>query len=443
MTMTDTHKWQMLALAVVIGALCYLLAPVLTPFAIAALVAYLGDPLVDRLERYFSRSFSVTLVFLLFALATLIALVLLVPLIERQVGKLIEQFPRYVTYVQEAVLPWIERTFDVQIDRLDPGSLINVVKGHWQQAGGFASTVLGGISKSGLAVLAWVANVVLLPVLVFYLLRDWDILVARIRELLPRTIEPVVSRLARESDEVLGGFLRGQLSVMFVLGTIYAVGLWMVGLDVGLLIGMLAGLVSFIPYLGAIVGVGAGVIAALVQFGDISSVVLVLIVFGVGQTVESFLLTPWLVGDKIGLHPVAVIFAIMAGGQLFGFFGVLLALPVAAVAMVLLRYAHERYTQSGLYGGGAPAALAAADTRPAGPDPADAGGAGLDATDRAAASVESLVPTPATRGASLDQTPEDESAPAGSGMPLPSEDETGSGDGRQRRRRRRKPKPGS
>ena len=242
MAMSDTHKWQMLALAVLLGALCYLLAPVLTPFAIAALLAYLGDPLVDRLERYFSRSFSVTLVFMLFAVGALIAVVLLVPLIERQVSKLIEQFPRYVAYVQDAVLPWVERTFDTRIDRIDPGSLIAVVKSHWQQAGGIASTVLGGLSKSGLAVLAWVANVLLLPVLVFYLLRDWDILVGRVRELLPRAIEPVVSRLAGEADDVLGGFLRGQLSVMVALGTIYAVGLWIVGLDVGLLIGMLAGL---------------------------------------------------------------------------------------------------------------------------------------------------------------------------------------------------------
>ena len=368
--MTDTQKWQLLALVVLHGGLFYLLAPVLTPFAIAALVAYLGDPLVDRLEaRRLSRSAAVTVVFLLFSLLALLGVLLVVPMIEREVSKLIEQFPRYVSYVQEAVLPWVERTLGLRIDRLDPGSLIEVVKQHWQQAGGFAKSLLGGLSKSGLAVLAWVANILLLPVLVFYLLRDWDVLVERVRELLPRPIEPVVRRLAHESDLVLGSFLRGQLSVMLALGTIYAVGLWMVGLDVGLLIGMLAGMVSFIPYLGAIFGVGAGVIAALVQFGDLWHVALVLIVFGVGQTVESFVLTPWLVGDKIGLHPVAVIFAIMAGGQLFGFFGVLLALPVAAVVMVVLRYAHERYTQSAFYGvrdeGAAmtaPAAEAVADT---------------------------------------------------------------------------------
>ena len=141
---------------------------------------------------------------------------------------------------------------------------------------------------------------------------------------------------------------------MLSLGVIYSVGLWLVGVDLALLIGMLAGLVSFVPYLGMIIGLGAALIATLVQHGDLFHIVLVCAVFGAGQMIESFLLTPWLVGDKIGMHPVAVIFAIMAGGQLFGFLGVLLALPVAAVVMVVLRWLHARYTESSLYGGDGP-----------------------------------------------------------------------------------------
>jgi predicted PurR-regulated permease PerM len=354
---SDTQKWQLLALTVILGGLLYLLAPVLTPFAVAALFAYLCDPLVDRLEaRRFSRSLSVSLVFLLFILLWVLALLILVPMLERQVMKLFEQFPKWVSYLQEAILPRVEQYTGTSLQRLDPSSLMSMLKEHWQQAGGFAQSVLDGLSSSGMALLAWVANLVLLPVLIFYLLRDWDVLIERVRELLPRAIEPTVSRLAGQADDVLGAFLRGQLSVMIALGTIYSLGLMLVGVDLGLLIGMVAGLISFIPYLGAIVGVGAGVVAALVQYGDVWHVVLVLAVFGIGQTVESFLLTPWLVGDRIGLHPVAVIFAIMAGGQLFGFFGVLLALPVAAVAMVGLRYLHERYTASALYGGASPPA---------------------------------------------------------------------------------------
>jgi predicted PurR-regulated permease PerM len=170
----------------------------------------------------------------------------------------------------------------------------------------------------------------------------------------PRDHIGTVSRLAKESDQVLGAFLRGQFSVMVVLGVLYAVGLWAVGLDLGLLIGFIAGLVSFVPYLGPATGVILGVLAALVQYGDWAHVALVLGVFGIGQVIESYVLTPRMVGDKIGLHPVAVVFAIMAGGQLFGFLGVLLALPVAAIANVLLRYAHERYTHSRLYAGERP-----------------------------------------------------------------------------------------
>jgi predicted PurR-regulated permease PerM len=351
--MTDTHKWQLLALAALLSALVYLLAPVLTPFAVAALLAYLGDPLVDRLERRrLSRTLAVTVVFGLMTLALVIALLLLIPMLERQILRFIEQLPRYVAWLQDNLLPWLEQQFGVDIERFEPANLVAMLRQHWAQAGGIAAAVLGGVSKSGMAIMLWITNLLLIPVVTFYLLRDWDVMVERIRILLPRAVEPTISRLARQSDEVLGGFLRGQLSVMLALGAIYTIGLSLVGIDLALLIGMLAGLVSFIPYLGAIVGIGAGIIAALVQHGDLWHVALVVGVFAIGQTIESFALTPWLVGDRIGLHPVAVIFAILAGGQLFGFLGVLLALPVAAVVMVLLRYAHERYTASTLYGAG-------------------------------------------------------------------------------------------
>jgi predicted PurR-regulated permease PerM len=349
--MSDTQKWQLLALSVLLGVLTWLLAPVLTPFAVSALLAYLGDPLVDRLQRWkLSRTAAVCVVFVLMTLAIVGVVLLLIPMLERQISSFIEQLPRYIDWIQSRLLPWIQRNLGFSVEAFDPSQLKDVLREYWQQAGGVAATVLGGISKSGLAVLGWIANLALIPVVTFYLLRDWDALVARVRELLPRPIEPVVSRLASESDSVLGAFLRGQLSVMLVLGTIYAVGLWMAGIDLALLIGMLAGLVSFVPYLGVLVGAAAGIIAALVQYGDWLHPLLVIAVFAVGQTLEGFVLTPWLVGDRIGLHPVAVIFAIMAGGQLFGFLGVLLALPVAAVAMVLLRYVHQRYTASGLYG---------------------------------------------------------------------------------------------
>jgi predicted PurR-regulated permease PerM len=228
--------------------------------------------------------------------------------------------------------------------------IIAVLKSHWSQAGGLVAALAGSISRSGMVVAEGIMNLVLTPVVAFYLLRDWDILIGKIRDLLPQRVEPTVIRLAIESDAVLGAFLKGQFSVMIALGVIYIFGLWLIDLDLALLIGMVAGLISFIPYLGSIVGVVSACIAAIVQFQDVWAVMPVFVVFAVGQTLEGMLLTPWLVGDKVGLHPVAVIFSILAGGQIFGFVGILLALPVASVIMVLMRHVHDLYKDSELYG---------------------------------------------------------------------------------------------
>lgn len=348
--MTDSNKWLILAGVAVTSLLLYLLAPVLTPFLAAALLAYLGDPLVDRLEaRKLPRTAAVVVVFVVILLVLACLPLVLIPLIEQQLSALIGKLPGYLDWMQTQLLPWLSKNFNVDSKAWDVGAVRGAVAEHWRQMGGLASGIVGTISQSGLTLVAWLANLVLIPVVTFYLLRDWDILVARVHDLLPRQNEATVVRLARESDEVLGAFLRGQLLVMVALGTIYSIGLWLAGLDLALLIGMVAGLVSFVPYLGFIVGIVLAGIATLMQYHDVMQLLPVLIVFGVGQACEGMLLTPLLVGDKIGLHPVAVIFAVMAGGQLFGFVGILLALPVAAVIVVLLRFAHERYTGSALY----------------------------------------------------------------------------------------------
>jgi predicted PurR-regulated permease PerM len=342
-------RWQALILLLVIGGVIYLLSPVLMPFVVAALFAYLLDPVVDRLEPRIGRSFAVSLVFLVATILVVAAVLVLVPFIERQIGNFLGQMPRWLDWFQTRATPWLEARFGISPDILDTQKILETLQAHWKEAGGFAATVVAKVSKSGMALVGWILNLVMIPVVGFYLLRDWDVLVARIHALIPRSIEPVVSRLASESDEVLGAFLRGQLSVMVALGVFYGAGLWLIGINVGPLIGMIAGLISFVPYLGAITGVLMGVVAALVQFQDWLHVGLVLGVFVVGQTLEGYVLVPKLVGDKIGLHPVAVIFAVLAGGELFGFLGVLLALPVASVVMVVLRYLYERYTQSELY----------------------------------------------------------------------------------------------
>jgi predicted PurR-regulated permease PerM len=352
MNWLESKRFQVFAILVALAVAIWLLAPILTPFVIAALLGWLGDPMVDRLERSGrSRGTSVTLVFVLITVGLAIALLVLVPMLWDQVLHLIDSLPRIAAWVTGAAVPWLEARFRISIaPYVDANYLLTLLQSHWKEAGGMAAIVLGHLAGSGLALFALLANVALVPVLTFYFLRDWDVMVAQVRDLLPRPYLPKISQMARESDEVLGGFLRGQFSVMVSLGTIYAIGLWAVGLDLGLLIGFVAGLVSFVPYLGAFVGVTSAVIATLVQHGDAAHLLMVLGVFALGQTLEGFVLVPWLVGDRIGLHPVAVIFAIMAGGQLFGFLGVLLALPVAAVSMVLLRHAHQHYRRSGLYG---------------------------------------------------------------------------------------------
>ncbi|MGH8040854.1 MAG: AI-2E family transporter [Rudaea sp.] len=358
MTVPVAMRWQWLALVAALGAVLWLLAPVLTPFVIAAMFAYLFNPVVDRLVRLrLRRGFAVGVVFLLLTVLLILVLLWLIPYLQRQVTTLIRHLPDWIGWLQTGAVPWLNAKFDLELELPDMQQIAAVLQQHWKEAGGLAAAIFAQVSRSGFALLSWSVHVIVVPVAFFYLLRDGRGMLERVQELLPRSLEPVVVRLAREVDITLGGFVRGQLSVMIVLGVLYAIALWAVGLDVGSLIGIIAGLISFVPYLGGIIGVLMGVIAALVQYHDWLHVILVLIVFGAGHLLEGYVLVPRLVGEKIGLHPLAVIFAILAGGELFGFLGVLLALPLAAVVMVLLRYAHERYRASELYRGGREAVI--------------------------------------------------------------------------------------
>ena len=363
------QRWQLLAIILLICAALYVLAPVITPFAVAAMFAYLFDPVADRLERLrLSRTAAVSIVFLSLMFILVLALLLLVPYLQRQIANFIHHVPEWVAWFQNVAVPWLNAKFDLGLEAPDMQQISAIVQEHWKEAGGFAAAVVATVSKSGYAFVSWMMRLIVVPVVFFYLLRDWHVMIARIGELMPRSIEPTVKRLSRESDETLSAFVRGQLSVMIALGVLYAVGLWAVGIDVGPLIGMIAGLISFVPYLGTIVGVMAGLIAAFVQYQDWAHPLLVALVFVIGNLLEGYVLVPRLVGEKIGLHPVAVIFAILAGGELFGFLGVLLALPVASVAMVLLRYAHERYRASALYGKKPGVVIVAVGSAPVDPD---------------------------------------------------------------------------
>ncbi len=348
--MTQSTRWFWLTIFIITFAIIYLLAPILTPFVAGALLAYLGDPLVDRLETWkISRTLSVVIVFFVLFLFILPLMIFLIPLVESQVKLLITKTPGYIDWLMVNLEPTLQSTFGVSIPALEVDQLKDTFSDQFSNAGNFFKSLVRTVTHSGFVVAGWAANLFLIPVISFYLLRDWDRLVDYIHDLLPRHVEPTVSLLAKQSDEVLGAFLRGQMLVMLALGTIYAIGLKFVGLEFSLLIGMLAGILSFIPYMGLVVGILVAGVAVMLQTHDPSNLLWVSLVFIIAQVIEGTILTPLLVGDRIGLHPVAVIFSVLAGGQLFGFFGILLALPVFAVLAVILRHFHKTYKESHLY----------------------------------------------------------------------------------------------
>ncbi len=336
----------------VAGCLIWLLAPVLTPFLLSALLAYMADPVINRLECWkMRRDVAVSLVFLVVISLLTVAMLIVVPLLVRETVDLFERLPGYFQTLQETVLPWVERQLDIElgIDTFDAAQARELIQAHLQDIAGVAGALLAYITESGGRFVIWITGMILVPLVTFYLMRDWHKLLETVRDMLPRNIEPVAVKLTRDCDEALGGFLRGQLMVMVSLGIIYSVGLLIVGLNNAIAIGMIAGLVSFVPYLGAIIGILLAGITAVIQNFDVWFLLSVAIVFTVGQLIESFLLTPKLVGDRIGLHPVLVIFMVMAGAHLFGFIGILLALPVAAAGTVLVRFLYQNYKQSTIY----------------------------------------------------------------------------------------------
>lgn len=352
---SDSRNWFLLALVVGGGWLVYLLAPVITPFAISAVLAYFGDPLVDRLEKVkvwrwtINRTVSVSIVFILMFALLSVVLLILIPMLADQVRLLVQRFPEWIEWTTGTVLPWLAGNLGFELEGFDPAQISDMLKEYWKEISSAAFNVIDFVSRGGVAVATWLTHLILIPVVTFYLLRDWDLLIRGVHDLLPRNMEAEISTLALEVDDVLGAFFRGQLMVMLALGVIYSIGLSLVGVELAILIGMGAGLLSIVPYLGSIVGVLVAAGAAVFQFQDLFHLLMVMLVFAVGQSAEGMFLTPKLVGDRIGLHPVAVIFAVLAGGQLFGFLGILLALPVAAALNVLVRHVHQKYRQSDLY----------------------------------------------------------------------------------------------
>ncbi len=341
----------LLGVALLLAAFGQAVAPILPPFILGALLAYIGDPLVDRLElRGLSRNQAVALVFAILSLLVLGLLLVIVPLLQQQLATLIARLPDYLNTVQQQGLPKLARWLHLPNDALSLAALLQPLKSAGlQQTQQTVGSIFSLLSSSGLAVIYWIGHLLLLPVVTFYLLRDWDRLVAAIGRLIPRPLYPTLLWMAQEADTMLGAFFRGQLTVALLLGGIYSIGLWWVGLEFSLLIGLIAGMVSIAPYLGFVVGILLSTVAALMQFHDWSPLLPIVMVFTVAQLLEGFLLTPLLLGNKLGLHPLLVLLAVLAGGELAGFWGVLVALPVAAVLAVWLRRAIGCYLESSWY----------------------------------------------------------------------------------------------
>ncbi len=353
-TSTQRRALAWFSIAVVAVLALWLLGPVLTPFAVAAVLAYMLTPLVDRLDSLcrgrVPRVLAVAVVELLFIVVMLAILLLIVPILVKEAPLMREQLPLLLDGLANWLKPLLAQ-LGVKV-ALDPVSIKAFV---FKYLNANVEDALGSLVSSvrlgGSVAMAVLGNLVLIPVALFYLLMDWDRFIAQLVSLVPTRLRPGFDSFMGEADEVLGQYLRGQLLVMLIMAAFYAIGLSLFGLDLGLPIGLFTGLAMFVPYLGFGVGLVLAALAGLLQFASIKALVMVAVVYGIGQFVESLFLTPRLVGERIGLHPLAVIFALLAFGQVFGFVGILVALPASAVLLVAIRRIRDSYLASRLYQG--------------------------------------------------------------------------------------------
>ncbi len=330
--------------------LIHRLASVLIPFLISFGLAYLGNPLVQRIESpKISRTWAVSIVFGFLLLGLTLILLVVIPILINQLLNFIEKVPTYYLWVQSNILPKLETLLSLEEVKANQDAIKETLTKSLDVIGMLTTKLGSSIGSFILGVIGFFVSLFLIPMITFYVMRDWPQIMAKFETLLPRSIAQETLDFLEESNFMLSSFLRGQFTVMLALAFVYSVGLSFVGLEYSVVIGITAGLISFIPYLGATSGILMGLIVAWFQFGDITHLILVGIVFGIGQLLESFALTPILIGDKLGMHPIAVVFALMVGGSLFGFVGILLALPACAVLMVALRKVYRWYLASDFY----------------------------------------------------------------------------------------------
>lgn len=355
-TQIRSLTWGLIALLA--GSALWLLAPVLTPFVVAAVMAYALTPLVDWLDKLgrgrLPRVLAVVLVELVFLITMLGVVLLIVPILAKELPQMREQLPALLERLNHSLKPYLAQ-LGIK-PSLDPVSLkAFVLKYLSANVEDVLGSAMSSLKLGGSVAFAVIGNAVLIPVALFYLLMDWHHFVGRISRFVPARLRGGVDSFVGEANQVLGQYLRGQLLVMLALSLLYSVGLSLFGLDLALPIGIFTGLAIFVPYVGFGLGLILATLAGLLQFaptgGTTQALTMIAVVFGLGQIVEGFFLTPRLVGERIGLHPLAVIFALLAFGQLLGFVGVLIALPASAVMLVAIRRASARYLASRLYTG--------------------------------------------------------------------------------------------
>ncbi len=332
--------------------LIHRLSSVLIPFLVAFGLAYLGNPLVLKIEsKRISRVWAVSIVFVGLFLLLLLILLVVIPQVINQILVFLDKIPTYYLWLQDNIFPRLEHYLSLESLEMNKASIQRALSKSLNILGEITSRLAPSISGLVLSLVGFIASLVLIPMITFYLMRDWMTITEKMETLIPRSIFPQTMDFLHEANFMLSSFLRGQLTVMFCLACIYGIGLSLIGVEYSLVIGLIAGLISFIPYFGATSGVIMGLLVAWFQYGTLTHLILVGVVFGIGQLMESFVLTPILIGDKLGMHPIAVVFALMVGGSLFGFVGILLALPVCAVLMVALRRLYHWYLNSDFYKG--------------------------------------------------------------------------------------------
>ncbi len=343
----QTAAWAAAGIALI--ALFWALSPILAPFVIGAVLAYICDPAVNWLvARRVPRALAVLLVITAIGLLVVALALVLIPVVYREGLTLVGRLPDLAEMFNLEVAPRLQRYLDLDL-RLDAAQFRQLIAENWTAAQDLLPSVLGHLKAGGMAVVSLLVNLMLVPMVMFYLLQSWPQLLDALEDLIPRPWLARTLRIISDIDLVLSEFLRGQLSVMMLLAVFYSVGLWLSGLNFALPVGILTGLLIFIPYVGFGGGLVLAIIAALLQGEGWPPLIGVAVVYSLGQLLESFVLTPYLVGERIGLHPLTVIFALMAFGHLFGFVGVLVALPVCAALLVALREVRGAWLESTVY----------------------------------------------------------------------------------------------